>query len=203
MIKTCLYCNNQFKADANIRKFCSQRCQWDSMIKMGNRINGVTDKKSGYKSIWIKERGWILEHRYLMEKKIGRELKSHECVHHKNEIRHDNKIENLQLMDRSSHKRLHRAKLLNRKLNSANDFIHADMLYIESAEDKETNPILYYSKINLSPTEFIKRIIDVNNSEVYSKDENYTVLSFEDYLKIRDRIIWFYLQIMNYFILGS
>lgn len=42
-----------------------------------------------------------------MEKKIGRNLKEDEVVHHKNHIRDDNRIENLQLMTFKEHASLH------------------------------------------------------------------------------------------------
>lgn len=67
------------------------------------------DHNAGYVRIKV-DGQWMLEHRYMMELALGRKLKTSETVHHDNENKHDNRIENLILKDNARHVREHRAE---------------------------------------------------------------------------------------------
>lgn len=66
----------------------------------------------------------VLEHRLLMEKSIGRELRPDEVIHHINGDRKDNRIENLAVMTRAEHSRLHRKQNPTRKREKNGQYSH-------------------------------------------------------------------------------
>jgi hypothetical protein len=63
--------------------------------------------KDGYKLVLIPDHpnsestGYVREHFVVMTKKLGRALYGHEQVHHKNGVKDDNRIENLELWSTS------------------------------------------------------------------------------------------------------
>ncbi len=84
----------------------------------------------GYKIITVENKKFY-EHRFLIEKKIGRKLTKNEHVHHINENKLDNRLENLCVLSNSDHGKLHSE--IKKKQWSKN---HLQCLKCESSEKK-------------------------------------------------------------------
>ena len=67
---------------------------------------GCRQRADGY---WLVQTpdGERLEHRVVMERKLGRHLRDDEIVHHVDEDKSNNDPENLEVMSQSDHARLH------------------------------------------------------------------------------------------------
>lgn len=120
--KECFYCGKliQYSScpiEVKRRKYCSRAC---SGLNTRNR---TPDKNPAWKGGKVRQRGYILirainhpchingyvqEHRLVMEKHLDRYLTGEEIVHHKNGIKDDNRIKNLQVMTTSEHTKHHK-----------------------------------------------------------------------------------------------
>ena len=89
------------------------RHPWKSGKAHPNWRKGETITPDGYREIpFSGHKGnhrYRSEHRALVERAIGRELSKHEVVHHINEDKLDNRLENLAVLTRSEHALLHAA----------------------------------------------------------------------------------------------
>lgn len=97
------------------RQFCSRKCKGikQKPEALTNYRGGVHVTKKGYVYRYQPQhphknnKQYVVEHRLVMEKHIGRYLKREEDVHHINGITNDNRIENLELLSHSEHARRH------------------------------------------------------------------------------------------------
>ena len=99
--------NRLRKYDLPIRPV-GQRCVYKLTGRKHGNFVGRRIGQNGYAYVCIDGRGYIREHRYVMEQHLGRELGSEEVVHHENEIVIDNRLSNLRLFPtKSTHKKYH------------------------------------------------------------------------------------------------
>jgi len=78
---------------------------------------GRLQHKSGYIKIWLSPenlfysmtdcKGYLFEHRLVMAQHLNRCLQSWEIINHKNGVKNDNRLENLELTTQSKHLRQH------------------------------------------------------------------------------------------------
>ena len=102
----CKQCNKDFYTTRN--EFCSQKC---ARIYKKEHYNHKIYMENGYAVRYIdgyNKKGNVKEHRYIMEQYLGRKLNNNEIVHHKDGNKLNNNIDNLEVMLRGEHSRMHR-----------------------------------------------------------------------------------------------
>jgi hypothetical protein len=115
VVKHCEYCGVEMRlppSQGPLRRYCSKECDSNGSVKRPADFfhNGRRARKdpNGYVLIYEPThprgyKGWVYQHRFVVETCIGRHLEPSEAVHHINGIKDDNRPENLELMDLTEH----------------------------------------------------------------------------------------------------
>lgn len=122
-MKSCKHCQKEFAPKRKEQIYCSHSCaaHYKGINKRGKKLqqregweySQKTKDKDGYirmfagNHLFANGRKMIAQHIMVMELHIQRSLTSLECVHHINENKQDNRLENLQLMSKSHHSKIH------------------------------------------------------------------------------------------------
>jgi hypothetical protein len=95
--KVCVACNSNYEAHRKIQVICADCYKLQKAL--ASRINNpyIATNIPG-----------VHLHRRLAEETLGRKLQTNEVVHHINDIPTDNSLENLMVMSRTNHGKLHR-----------------------------------------------------------------------------------------------
>lgn len=107
---------NMSEAQKRIDRVGKKNPMWNGGIKIHNGY--VQIYKPNHPNTDVK--GYVLEHRLVMEEHLGRYLRPEEVVHHENGITDDNRIENLRLFKNESAHTGYHNKLRTKKKQKLN-----------------------------------------------------------------------------------
>lgn len=106
--RICQHCGKPYQGRTETSKYCSAKCQ--NLARMGKnhplykRGYSIDD---GYRKVLSGKGGYVKEHRKVVEDVLGRPLRTDEIIHHINVNRSDNRIENLTILSKSEHSKVH------------------------------------------------------------------------------------------------
>lgn len=112
VIRACAGCGKELRIQPHAlreRSACSTACA--GKVKRLTGAGARFRRSDGYVTVYYPTHpdasagGWIMEHRLVMEQHLGRRLLKTEQVNHINHVRHDNRVENLEILTPGDHAR--------------------------------------------------------------------------------------------------
>lgn len=151
----CLFCKIKFKrAQSEVArgrtKYCSPVCSGYAHRGENSPCwgKGWFIDQSGYKKIRVNG-VYVREHRHIMEQHLGYKLSPMKDVHHINQNKLDNRIENLEVMSKSAHTHAHgRRGEKNNKAKLEAD----DIKYIRAKNAEGVSQSVLAKRFNVDPT---------------------------------------------------
>lgn len=121
--KVCEVCGVEYLARSQTTRACTRSCsaRLAHMEGRANRLGGPgaanptwkggrKTNAQGYVLVWVPpgtpgrgKNAYMMEHRLVMQEKIGRPLEAWEIVHHRNGVKDDNRPANLEIVTRARH----------------------------------------------------------------------------------------------------
>lgn len=109
----CKQCGKEYRANHKESSFCSKKCQYqffsgsNSHLYAGGTWISVGGYEQKYNNSKAKKSHYDTTHRKLVEDYIGKKLPFNEQVHHINEDKLDNRLDNLAILTCSEHASIH------------------------------------------------------------------------------------------------
>lgn len=114
LVRICISCGSEFDClKSSNRRTCGKACENRERFKNIIKQEYWWKNEAGYieGNVWIEgKRRRVKQHRWIMEKHIGRKLSRWETVHHIDGDKTNNHIRNLEILDHVQHALLHNAE---------------------------------------------------------------------------------------------
>jgi hypothetical protein len=100
---------------------------WKGGVSTDNGYTIIRLKPDDFFYPMANKQGYVREHRLVIAKQAGRNLHGWEVIHHKNHIKDDNRLENLQLVSIDKHRQITILENMVSKLRSENKKLRGEV----------------------------------------------------------------------------